>query len=336
MRYSYPKDAFSRKDETDDTVFYARDRFVSHLDAHALETIRDLVGQLVVEERPAVLDLMASWDSHLPESIRPSRVAGLGLNERELAANKALTEHRLQDLNRDPRLPYPDAAFDVVLCTVSVDYLTRPAEVFREVGRVLRPGGLFLVIFSNRFFPPKVVKIWREAGEDERMLLVRDFLAEAGGFDRPEEFISRGFPRPPDDKYAGLGIPSDPVYAVYASRSGGTVKRPVPKTRPYAKRCSPEQVAARKRTIRETLRCPYCRERLEKWAVPQTPFTEWPNPYMYVCFNDACCYYVEGWEAMAAQGNWCSYRFMYNPESDAGGPIPVQHARMLRDGIVNG
>ncbi len=32
----------------------------------------------------------------------------------------------------DPKLPFPDESFDVVTCVVSVDYLTRPLEVFKE------------------------------------------------------------------------------------------------------------------------------------------------------------------------------------------------------------
>jgi len=75
----------------------------------------------------------------------------------------------LHDLNADPRLPFPDNSFDTVLNTVSVDYMTHPIRVFEEVGRILKPGGLFLVIFSNRMFPPKAVKVWRESNEEERL-----------------------------------------------------------------------------------------------------------------------------------------------------------------------
>jgi ubiquinone/menaquinone biosynthesis C-methylase UbiE len=41
----------------------------------------------------------------------------------------------------DPRFPFADSSFDVVTCVVSVDYLTKPLEVFKEISRVLRPGG---------------------------------------------------------------------------------------------------------------------------------------------------------------------------------------------------
>ncbi|MEE4273679.1 MAG: methyltransferase domain-containing protein, partial [Thermoanaerobaculales bacterium] len=142
--------AFQRADETDDSSYYAVDRMVPHLDAEARRVVTEIIDGLVVEQRPAVLDLMASWDSHLPEDMKPSHVVGLGLNANELEANPVLDERVIHDLNRDPVLPFPDASFDVVLNVVSVDYLTRPFDVVAEVARVLRPGGLFLVLFSNR------------------------------------------------------------------------------------------------------------------------------------------------------------------------------------------
>jgi ubiquinone/menaquinone biosynthesis C-methylase UbiE len=64
------------------------------------------------------------------------------------------------DLNRSPSLPYPDASFDCVICSLTIDYLTKPLRVTREVARVLRPGGLFAVTFSNRLFFTKVRQIY--------------------------------------------------------------------------------------------------------------------------------------------------------------------------------
>jgi hypothetical protein len=86
----FSEDAFSRSDESDDTIFYATDRFVQHLDSLALSTVEKLVGELVIEEDPVILDLMSSWDSHIPASLGPERVVGLGLNRKELSKNPAL------------------------------------------------------------------------------------------------------------------------------------------------------------------------------------------------------------------------------------------------------
>ena len=78
------EDAFLTLDDRDDTIFYKTDRFVSHLDSLALSTVQHLIGGLITEENPAILDLMAGWDSHIPEDLKASDVIGLGLNENEL------------------------------------------------------------------------------------------------------------------------------------------------------------------------------------------------------------------------------------------------------------
>jgi hypothetical protein len=136
----FSEDAFSRSDESDDTIFYATDRFVQHLDSLALSTVEKLVGELVIEEDPVILDLMSSWDSHIPASLGPERVVGLGLNRKELSKNPALTEWCLHDLNKNPILPFANDTFDVVLNVVSVDYMTIRGRAHTPGRRVFRPG----------------------------------------------------------------------------------------------------------------------------------------------------------------------------------------------------
>ena len=334
----FAKNAFSRLDESDDAQFYATDRFVSHLDSLALGTVEKLIGELIVEENPVILDLMAGWDSHIPEELESSRVVGLGLNRNELSRNSTLSEIIIHDLNMDPTLPFPDETFDVVMNTVSVDYMTKPVQVFREVGRILRPGGLFLVIFSNRMFPEKAVKVWKESSEDERVLLVEDFFKEASVFEKTSVFVSKGKPRPENDKYSHLGIPSDPIYAVYADKKGESPckARPVV-TMAYGALLEGEDLEKRKKAIKKTLCCPYCGEKLRKWAVPDNPFAcAWDNDFMYICFNDACPYYVRGWDVMHKGGTGgVSYRLMYNPEKDRCQPVPVPTPKALKESIID-
>lgn len=334
----FADDSFSRLDESDDSAFYTRDRFVSHLDSLALSTVEQVIGRLIVEERPAILDLMAGWDSHIPKTLNPSEVVGLGLNVNELEQNRALTTYVLHDLNREPRLPFSDNRFDVVINTVSVDYMTQPVAVFKEVSRILKPGGLFLVIFSDRMFPQKAVRLWRESSHDERVILVDEFFKQSGGFEKPSVFVSKGKPRPADDKYAGSTPLSDPVYAVYGDKRGGPTSR---KPRPvvsmgYGDLRSREEVEKKKASIKETLSCPYCDQKLSKWEVPDNPFCQtWDNEFMYICFNDLCPYFVRGWDKMyrdTLQG--MSYRLMYNPEKDRCLPIPVPSHHALKDGII--
>jgi SAM-dependent methyltransferase len=134
-----PEEAFGRYDETPDEEFYLLPRFVTHIDDHAIAA----VTQLYREFFPAggeILDLMSSWVSHLPPAVSYRRVIGLGMNEAELRRNERLDSYVVQNLNRTPELPFHDAEFDGCGICVSIDYLTRPVEVLREVGRALKVG----------------------------------------------------------------------------------------------------------------------------------------------------------------------------------------------------
>jgi SAM-dependent methyltransferase len=172
---------FAREDESADALFYSEPRFALHVDDATIAALT----QLYREELPPgcrVLDLMSSWVSHLPREVAYAHVAGLGMNEAELAANPRLDERRVQDLNLEPRVPWPDASFDAVLCAVSVQYLVRPVEVFAEVARVLRGGGKLVVATSHRLFPTKAIAAWRALPAPDRLRLVGRYLEHAGGF----------------------------------------------------------------------------------------------------------------------------------------------------------
>ncbi len=47
-------------------------------------------------------------------------------------------------------IPYPDSTFDVVFAGNVLEHLVCPERVFREVSRVLKPGGVFMVKTPNR------------------------------------------------------------------------------------------------------------------------------------------------------------------------------------------
>ncbi len=331
------EDAFLRVDEEDDAVFYGPARIVSHLDETALNTVERLAAGLITEDDPKVLDLMASVDSHLPSRREFSSVTGLGMNEEELEANPTLTDWVVHDLNKDPVLPFADDTFDVVTNVVSVEYLTRPFEVFKEVGRVLKPGGLCLVVFSTRWFPPKVVRAWEDAREEERLGIVEEFLRQSGSFESSGYFISMGLPRPEDDRYFSLGTPSDPVFAVFAEKQGGAGGR---KQRMVLR--DPAQldtdwgaVQLRKKKVGETMECPHCQQVLSKWEVPDDPCIDWPNDFLYLCFNDFCPFVVRGWRFMWNQAILgTSYRYLFNPIKGTSTTVPIRGLTDLRPGIV--
>jgi hypothetical protein len=129
------------------------------------------------------------------------------------------------------------------------------------------------------------------------------------------------------------------VFAVWAEKREGPAGRPrrLPPQRTVENPWSAAELERRKHAVGSTLRCPYCDHRLEAWAVPQTPFTEWDQELMRVCFNDRCPFLIRGWDAMGDQGNLgFSYRFMYNPGNDLCTSIPVPSLTALRESIVTG
>lgn len=213
----YAGQPFARLDDRRDALFYRQPRLVQHLDRRARERVTGIYARFL---RPGmqVLDLMSSWVSHLPE-MADLCVAGLGLNSEELAQNPRLAECVVHDLNAEPRLPFKNKQFDAVICTVSVEYLIRPFDVFREAARVLKPGGAFVLAFSERWFPPKVVQVWTELHPFERQALVLDYFHQAGGFADLQTESVRGLPRPEDDPYANTLALSDPVYAVWGTKT---------------------------------------------------------------------------------------------------------------------
>ncbi|MGE0747051.1 MAG: class I SAM-dependent methyltransferase [Rhodospirillales bacterium] len=201
---------FRRVDETDDADFYVPPRLVVHIDEPAIAALTAWYATALPADGD-VLDLMSSWVSHLPAEVAYRSVTGLGMNRTELEANPRLTTRIVQDLNRDPRLPFPDAAFDACTIAVSVQYLTRPVAVFAEIARVLRPGGLCAVSFSNRMFPTKAVAVWRALDDADHGRLVGLYFRDAGGFE-PARVLDLS-PHP--------GA-TDPLYVVESRRVAGS------------------------------------------------------------------------------------------------------------------
>ncbi len=190
----FPPGFFARLDESEDAAFYTAPRFVVHIDEATIAALTRWYAE-VLAPGADVLDLMSSWVSHLPDAraLPLGRVVGLGMNAAELAANPRLASYDVQDLNAEPRLPYPEASFDAVLCAVSIQYLTRPVEVFAEVARVLRPGGRVAISTSHRCFPTKAIRAWHVLPPEERLGAIALYLERAGGF-APTTLVDRSPP----------------------------------------------------------------------------------------------------------------------------------------------
>ncbi len=191
---------FRRVDEQPDMFFYEKPRRVKHIDEAASGAAEALYNELL-PARGQILDLMSSYHSHLPDKF--SKVVGLGLNLAELSENPSLSESVIHDLNLNAELPFQDQQFDGVVCTVSVQYMTRPDDTFKEIARVLKPGAPFVVTFSNRMFPTKAVLAWRASDDAAHARLVKSYFAQANDF---------------GDVCTRCHVPEegDPLYAIWA------------------------------------------------------------------------------------------------------------------------
>jgi len=77
----------------------------------------------------------------------------------------------------------------------------------------------------------------------------------------------------------------------------------------------------------EKPKCPHCDEEMKLWEVPPISFSDglgWGTPYMYVCFNDNCPQYVQGWENIKENyAHTASYRCINYPGTDTFEYMPV-------------
>ena len=86
-------------------------------------------------------------------------------------------------------------------------------------------------------------------------------------------------------------------------------------------------------TDKENPTCPHCGSELLKWQPPLE--SSWGVDPQFVCFNDECEYYVNGWKHMLEKfQQHASYRYKLNPATGVGGPLPAWSSTAHRDMIV--
>jgi SAM-dependent methyltransferase len=216
---------FARLDPNDDAHFYDSPRLVTHIDDSAIAIIGEVLSDLIPPDA-TILDLMSSWKSHLPSQPRPRRVVGLGMNATELAANIQLDAWVVHDLNADPALPFAAEEFDIAIITVSIQYVTRPITLFQEIWRVLKPGAPLVIIFSNRLFPTKAVRVWTQLDDAGHAALVQSYFQLAGGYAN-----IRLIDRSPKPRFTPQGwhVPThDPIYVVLGEKTPTLETAPSP------------------------------------------------------------------------------------------------------------
>lgn len=83
-----------------------------------------------------------------------------------------------------------------------------------------------------------------------------------------------------------------------------------------------EKIISQKRPV-----CPHCNVEMKLWEVPPVAFSDglgWGTPYLYLCFNDDCPLYVQGWKNIEENyGHTSSYRCMCYPGTETFECMPV-------------
>ena len=154
---------------------------IERIDDAAIAAVTDLYRE-VLPNGGAILDVMSNWVSHLPPEVSYRRVVGVGQDACMLAENPFLDEWRVQDLNRTAPLPFGDGEFDGATICASIQHLTRPCEVIREIGRVLRPGAPLIVTFSQRCLASPAIACWCLLDDAGHLCLVAQHFVEAGNW----------------------------------------------------------------------------------------------------------------------------------------------------------
>ncbi len=293
-----------------------------------MRLLRTAYARLLGEgEFAEVLDLLGGSDRFVPQGA-VSSLLGPEPGAAAAGLHRRLMLRVADELNRQPLLPLQGESFDAALVTLDVGALRRPLEVFRELGRVLRPGGLVVVSFGPAARDEAHTRLWSDAGDRDRLMLAEAFLEfSAAGFTAPTSITLLEGDEGVEwrEGRAPLDDPEAPhAHVVFAYRDEVAAphrgRPPFPPPKP--------QPAKTKDDIRydEAGRpcCPYCQAPMGRYAPPVTVFEiDYGVDELYVCFDDRCGYYRRSRRWMRSQGHaGFTYRFMLNPATGATGPLP--------------
>jgi hypothetical protein len=137
-----------------------------------------------------VLELFSTYESILPPGHNGLTV-GVGWFDDEMKANSELDDYIVQDITVDPFLPLADNFFDLVIIPANFQLFQRPLDMFKEINRVLKPGGTAIVgvkLTSWAFLGWKQGRYYVETNYFEDTLALGSFFHYAEGFNKPAAF----------------------------------------------------------------------------------------------------------------------------------------------------
>ena len=120
-----------------------------------------LLSQLGIAEGSAFLDVGCGtgWAVRRATGMVGKKGAACGIDlsqgmiDKAKAAARGIANARFVQANAE-KIPFKDAFFDRVICTMSFHHYLHPAVVMKEISRVLKPGGTVCIVdpTSDSFF----------------------------------------------------------------------------------------------------------------------------------------------------------------------------------------
>lgn len=121
------------------------------------ETYPAIVAEAVSSPFGAILDIGCGTGALLQMiqvKKKDARLFGVDLSEKMVQVAKAKlggkADLRVSD---SEKLPFPNGAFDLVMCTYSFHHYPNPGAVLSEVRRVLAPGGRLILVDPTTSIP---------------------------------------------------------------------------------------------------------------------------------------------------------------------------------------
>lgn len=116
-------------------------------------------------------------------------IVGIGWYADEMKCNPDLDDYIEQDITVDPFIPLADDYFDFVVMPSMFQLLQRPKDMFSEINRVLKPGGVVFIGVKLAFWSFlgwKQGRYYAETNYLEDVLAAGSFFHYADGFSKPQ------------------------------------------------------------------------------------------------------------------------------------------------------
>jgi len=84
-----------------------------------------------------------------------SHIIAVDISASELAKNRDVADRKVADVTRE--IPVPDNSSDIVASRYVLEHLRGVDHFAREAFRVLKPGGVFITLFPNKYAPFSII-----------------------------------------------------------------------------------------------------------------------------------------------------------------------------------